>query len=430
LKLIFDISVLAWSVRNPKAKTGIFRVIENHLKHLAKDPEIDLYLSSVNGHITDFFEYIKTSNIELSKDRFLVPKKYSKAKDRFFVLYNWLSDKFEFSYSWNHLSFLVKLLQSIVRFVFQKIGIKSYLNPIPGSYLTNEFIFHSPYLPLPKFICESNVKKVISIYDIISIKFPEFFQGNKDRVIIQNIRYLDNETSIITISENSKIDIAKEASLFDPDRIFVVPLAAETFFFKTDEKNTEKAIQKYGLVYGKYILSVGTLEPRKNLKMSIRAFLEISRKGMDPELKYAVLGGKGWGDGFDDLKTEFSDCFKERVRFLGFVRDEDLSFVYSGALFFVYLSFYEGFGLPPLEAMQCGLPVLVSNTSSLPEVVGDAGILVDPRDQKRIQTEMQNLIANKKLRESLSRKSMQRANSFSWEESTLALKSVYKNILN
>lgn len=430
MKLIFDISVLAWSVKNPKAKTGIFRVIENHLKHLAKDPQVDLYLSSVNGHVTDFFEYVKISNIGLSKDKLLVPKDYSLAKDRFFVLYNWLSDKFELFHSWNHLNFLVKFLEPIVRFLFQKIGLKSYLNPIPKSHLTNEFVFHSPYLPIPKFISETNLKKVISIYDVISIKFPEFFQGNRDRVVIQNIRNLDSETSIITISENSKIDIAKEANLFDPNRIFVVPLAAETIFFKTDGTVTEKVVRKYGLVADKYILSVGTIEPRKNLKMSLRAFLEISRKGIDPELKYAVLGGKGWGDGFEDIEREFPDCFKERIRFLGFVSDEDLSFVYSGALFFVYLSLYEGFGLPPLEAMKCGLPVLVSNTSSLPEVVGNAGILVDPRDQDRIQIEMQNLISNQELRESLSVKSLQRAKSFSWEESTRALKLAYKNISN
>ncbi len=120
MKLIFDISVLAWSVKNPKAKTGIFRVIENHLKHLAKDPQIDLYLSSVNGHVTDFFEYVKISNIGLSKDKLLVPKDYSLAKDRFFVLYNWLSNKFELFRAWHHLNFLLKVLESIVRFLFQR----------------------------------------------------------------------------------------------------------------------------------------------------------------------------------------------------------------------------------------------------------------------------------------------------------------------
>lgn len=430
MKLIFDISVLAWSVRNPKAKTGIFRVIENHLKHLSNDPEIDLYLSSVNGHVTDFFEYLSISNIDLGKDRFLVPKNYSLAKDRLFVLYNWLSDKLEILYFITGFGNLGKVIQAIVDFFFQLIGLKTYINPIQGFYLTNEFIFHSPYLPFPKYIRESKVKKVISIYDIISIKYPEYFTGNKDRVVLRNIRNLDCETSIITISENSKNDIANEVSQFDSNRIFVIPLAAENFFFRTEEKNTKDIFRKYGLRYGEYILTVGTLEPRKNLKASLRSFLELSRRGINPKLKYAILGGKGWGDNLEDVELEFQDCFKERILFLGFVSDEDLSAIYSGALFFVYLSFYEGFGLPPLEAMKCGLPVLVSDTSSIPEVVGEAGILVDPINQTKIQNNMLNLIENSSLRDALSIKSLKQASLFSWEDSVFKLKSVYKIISN
>lgn len=140
-----------------------------------------------------------------------------------------------------------------------------------------------------------------------------------------------------------------------------------------------------------------------------------------------LLGGKGWGDNLEEISREYPGIFQERIVFLGFVPDEQLASIYSGAKFFVYLSFYEGFGLPPLEAMQCGLPVLVSNVSSLPEVVGDSGLYANPYDLSAIVTGMEKMINDTGLRQSLSLLAMDRAKNFSWEQTARLTKKAYLN---
>ncbi|WP_232227636.1 glycosyltransferase family 4 protein [Leptospira wolbachii] len=305
----------------------------------------------------------------------------------------------------------------------------NYINPIRNVYLTNDFIFHSPFLPFPDFIKETKVKKVITIYDLIAVLYPEFFEGNQDKVVWKIIRNIDSETSIVTISEHSKNDIVGYIPFFDQTKISVIPLAAEEIFYEIKGNELiDEIISQFGLETKKYILTVSTLEPRKNLKSSLRAFLRLAESGLDADIKFVVLGGKGWGAGLVDLEAEFPNVYQNRVLFLGFIPDEKMAYIYSGALFFVYLSLYEGFGLPPLEAMKCGIPVLVSNTSSLPEVIGNAGISVNPKVELEIIKGMKSLIEDPNLRIKLSELSTQQAALFSWDKSAYKLKKVYRNI--
>ncbi|MCW7493191.1 glycosyltransferase family 4 protein [Leptospira sp. 2 VSF19] len=430
MKIIFDISILAWSVRSNKAKTGIFRVIENLLNESIHQKDFELYLSSVQGNICSFYEYLENHNIRIQSDRLLVPRKYSKSKDKVFLLYLWVLNLVDFKRKVLYKFFIPKIIQSILDPLLMILGMREYLYPIRSEFLNEEFIFHSPYLPFPAFIKNSKIRKVIFIHDLIPILYPEFFVSNRDNVVWKIIRDLDSETNIITNSEFSKLDIIKSIPNINKDRINVVLLGCDKVFHEVESDfELDKEILKYGLKNKKYILTVSTLEPRKNLKSSIRAFVRLVEEGLDPEIKFVILGGRGWGVEFGTLESEYPDVFKNRIIFLGFISDEEMALIYSGALFFVYLSLYEGFGLPPLEAMKSGLPVIVSNTSSLPEVVGEAGVLVDPRDEDEIFLRMKDLVTSRGLRRKLSLKSRKQASLFSWEKSVLQLKKIYQNIL-
>jgi len=160
---------------------------------------------------------------------------------------------------------------------------------------------------------------------------------------------------------------------------------------------------------------VGTLEPRKNVVHLIRSFAELVRAERIPDLHLVLTGGQGW-----DYEPIFAEAerlreVRDRIHFTGYADDVDLAPLYSGALAFVYPSLYEGFGLPVLEAMQCGTPVITSSTSSLPEVVGDAGLLVDPQDGAALCQAMLALYEDADRRAELSSRAVARAGRFSWE---------------
>jgi glycosyltransferase involved in cell wall biosynthesis len=195
----------------------------------------------------------------------------------------------------------------------------------------------------------------------------------------------------------------------------VTPLAAgEEFRPETEPARLEAVRQRYALPRAPFILSLCTLEPRKNLPHLIRAFAEMLRSDPARETHLVLAGAKGWD--FDDLFREreaLENC-RHRIHCPGRIAEEDLAAVYSAAQLFVYPSLYEGFGLPALEAMQCGLPVIASDTSSLPEVVGDAGLLVSPTDQAALVAAMRSLLDSADLRRELRARGLARAREFSW----------------
>ncbi|MBM9547013.1 glycosyltransferase family 4 protein [Leptospira sp. 201903074] len=426
MNLIFDISVLAWSIRSNKAKTGIFRVIENLFFQFLKDPEINLYLTSIHGNIKDLNVYLKKENIEISEDRLLVPQNPSKFKDKLFQIYLWTYGLFDIK-GYPRLSKILLFFHSIfVKRILSIFGLTSYFYPVPRKYLTDSFIFHSTFLPIPEFIQNSKIRKVITIYDLISILHPKFFIGNQDHVVWKLVRDLNPDTKVITISEHSKRDLLEAGIGLSEHQVFVTPLAPAKHFYQVSSKQKlDTDLRLFDLKPGEYILSVATLEPRKNLKATIHAFLQLSNLESNPNLKLVLLGGRGWGENLEEILSGYSDLLKEKIVFLGFVSDESLASLYSGAKFFVYLSFYEGFGLPPLEAMCCGVPVLVSNASSLPEVVGDAGLYVDPYDLNSIKTGMEKLLNEAELRKSLSSSALKRSESFTWEKTAKFTKEAY-----
>jgi glycosyltransferase involved in cell wall biosynthesis len=210
----------------------------------------------------------------------------------------------------------------------------------------------------------------------------------------------------------------------------VTHLGASNNFYK--ENNTDKiqaALDKYKIPQGRYILGLSTLEPRKNTAHLIRCFFKILSENRYDDDYLVLAGSKGWlyEEIFQTVNS--SSKLKNKVIFTGFIDDEDISKVYSGASFFVYPSLYEGFGLPPLEAMQCGIPVITSNNSSLPEVVGNAGIMVDATDEEQLCHAMSQLLDDSNLRNQLSIQALQQAQKFSWEKCAFETLTIYQHIL-
>jgi glycosyltransferase involved in cell wall biosynthesis len=214
----------------------------------------------------------------------------------------------------------------------------------------------------------------------------------------------------------------------DPSRVFVSYLAADenVFYPAKDSSRKSDVFQRYNIPDSPYMLGLSTLEPRKNIAHTIRSFLDFIEQEKVRDLKLVLVGAKGWSyqEIFDALGGKPS--LADKVVFTGYVDDEDLAIIYSNALAFIYMSLYEGFGLPPLEAMNCGIPVITSNTSSLPEVVGDAGIMLMPDDRDQLSQCLLQVYSNDNLREEMSRKSLERSRLFTWKRSCETLIDAYK----
>ena len=228
---------------------------------------------------------------------------------------------------------------------------------------------------------------------------------------------------IIAISQSTKQDLMHYFSVSE-ERICVVYLAPRHFCYP--ERNPDFLRSTLGRleIYQDFILTVGSLEPRKNLKTLVEAYAMYVTHHSGREL-LVIAGAKGWlNDDITQLVAALG--VEDRVKFLGYVQEADLRVLYSAARLFVYPSLYEGFGLPPLEAMACGAPVITSNTSSLPEVVGDAAILIDPCSGEKLCQAMHMVLANDDLRSSMRQQSLERARLFSWEQAAQETLAVYR----
>ncbi|CAG0947880.1 mannosyl-N-acetyl-alpha-D-glucosaminyl-diphospho-ditrans,octacis-undecaprenol 3-alpha-mannosyltransferase / alpha-1,3-rhamnosyltransferase [Anaerolineae bacterium] len=226
---------------------------------------------------------------------------------------------------------------------------------------------------------------------------------------------------IITLSESTKRDLQRRFGVA-PEKISVIHPCTHAIFKPVAD--TRAIVARYNLP-NRYILFVGTLERRKNITTLVRAFAQARHIGAFNH-SLVLAGQRGWL--YDDIFHAVKELgLEQHVRFLGYVPDEDLPALYSRADLFAYLSHYEGFGIPPLEAMACGAPVLVSNSSSLPEVVGDAGVLVSARDVDAAAHEIARLIGDRDLRADMRARGLQRARMFSQERFVRQTLQVYED---
>jgi glycosyltransferase involved in cell wall biosynthesis len=216
-----------------------------------------------------------------------------------------------------------------------------------------------------------------------------------------------------------------------PERTFVTPLAAAShFYYVSDPIQILKVRHKYQIPEGKYFLSLAThLAPHKNLDYLIRCFKKLIFEHPYLDI-YLVLAGSKRNSLELDINTDGCNNpqLDSKIIYTGYIVDDDLSALYSGASAFVFPSLYEGFGLPPLEAMQCGTPVITSNVTSLPEVVGDAGIMINPHDEDQLCHAMLKILKNPELAQDFRSMGLSRAKEFSWSRCAANTVEVYKTV--
>jgi len=284
--------------------------------------------------------------------------------------------------------------------------------------------FYSDLLPLWLNLA---LKNVVTIHDITTILYPETF--NKKDVLLWDFTIkavLKKCDVFIADSYNTKQDCIKHLHIQE-DNIQVIPLAVDKIFkpIIVSEELKREIAAKYGIEYP-YILYVGTLEGRKNITTLINAYAKLRKAGINHKL--VIAGRKGWK--YADIFTAIErNNLQNDIIFTGFVEREELPLLYNLADVFAYPSLYEGFGIPPLEAMACGTPVVVSNSSSLPEVVGDAGILIDPYNVDELSSALLSIISDKTLQNELKIKGMNKAREFSWEKTAKETWSVYEQLM-
>lgn len=287
-------------------------------------------------------------------------------------------------------------------------------------------LFHGPAFFAP--FGKSNFPGIVTIHDLAAFRFPETlprkFAAYLRWLVRRVVRKVDH---VIAVSENTKNDLVQLLKT-PPEKITVIYEAVDPVFQPPKDVTglADKITQKFQ-IQKKYLLYVGTVEPRKNLINLFKAFQQIAGK-LGDEYQLVVCGQKGWlaNPIYDFVRDERMD---EQIKFLGYVSSADLPLLYQGAAALVYPSLYEGFGLPPLEAMTCGIPVIGSQNSAISEVVSDAGLLVSATDAGQLAAAMLEIVQNEALRRQLSQRSLARAQQFSWQRAARETLALYSKVL-
>ncbi len=286
-------------------------------------------------------------------------------------------------------------------------------------------LFHIPYFAPPFF---PRTPGVITIHDVIPLRLPAYQASTKMKAYMQLIaRAAHKAALIITISQHAKQDMI-DALKLPADRIRVIYEAAgDEYQPITDPTTLAEVRTRYGL-NERYILYLGGLDQRKNVPQLVRAFAHLYQQMHDPDLQLLIAGNpdKQSGPLFPDPRPVAANLGMTGQIIYRFIEEEDKPAIYSGASVFVFPSFYEGFGLTPLEAMSCGAPVICSNRTSLPEVVGDAAISLDPDNMREMVEAMRSVLTNSELRADLHARSLQRAAQFNWRKTATETIAAYK----
>jgi glycosyltransferase involved in cell wall biosynthesis len=286
-------------------------------------------------------------------------------------------------------------------------------------------VFHAPHYVLPPAV---RCRSVVTIHDCIHLMFPQYLPNRAAYAYAKASMWNAAKRSdrVLTVSEASKRDILHFFNV-PPEKVVVVYNAIdERFWVAPKEEDTARVRERYQLDHG-FVLYVGNIKPHKNLVRLIEAFDQLRQDGGFSDLKLLIIG-----DEISRLpalrRAVHSHKLHKQVRFLGYLPDETLAILYRLAAVFVFPSLYEGFGLPPLEAMASGTPVVTSNVSSLPEVAGDAAVLVDPYDPQSIVDGIRRVLTDPELAQELRMRGLVRAREFSWERSVARTCELYKEV--
>jgi glycosyltransferase involved in cell wall biosynthesis len=271
---------------------------------------------------------------------------------------------------------------------------------------------------------------VTTIHDLSFEHLPETFKRRSWMQLRLTVRRTARRAAhVIAPSEFTRRDLIETYRL-DPARVTTIPLAAAAHFRPVEDADEIGRVRRLYGIEGEYVLAVGSIQPRKNLARLVRAYSGLRReRGRSNLPQLVIVGKRAWLYG-DTLKVIEEEGVGDSVVMTGYVSEGDLPALYSGALCFAYPSYFEGFGLPPLEAMRCGTPVLVGDRTSLPEVVGDAGLTADPFDTGALARALARLIDDDALRAELKERGLERAHAFDWRDTARMTLQVYRRVLS
>jgi glycosyltransferase involved in cell wall biosynthesis len=422
MRILYDIAVLGLGHHQERSRTGVFRVVENVAMALAREPGLSLSFCSSN--YSAWCQQYLRSNQELSQK----PLRASMVRGWLDQLELFLIDagSREKPDQWT----LGRVARGCAGFAM--IQARKHMPVVRDVDLEDAQIYHSPFFPLPENTSRRpRLRRFLTIYDIIALRHPELFEANVPSIMEKVLASLTPADWVVCISEATRADLLDYRPDLDPSRVLVTHLAAASHFRPDLREDAWPALRrKYGIPNQPYILTLSTLEPRKNIAQVIRCFARLVAEGQIGDMRLVMVGTRGWKMESIFAELERLGDLRERVIVTGFVPDGDLAPIYSHAAMFVYPSLLEGFGLPPLEAMQCGVPVITSNTSSLPEVVGDAGIQVVPNDADALCQAMIRLFDDQEEHDRLAACSLRRAAGFSWARCAEETVAAYRAALN
>lgn len=281
-------------------------------------------------------------------------------------------------------------------------------------------VIHSPHYTIPIL---TRCRRVVTFHDMTFILFPQFHRPSK-RIYFKVMMTLSSHLAdvLISISENTRQDILKLLKT-PQDKVVTIPLGVSDDFHPIQDQSVLERIKKNYLLPDIFFLYVGTLEPRKNITMLLNAYQQYRHQGGNASL--ILVGQLGWM--VDDLIRKLQDPrIESQIRWLGYIPQEDLPGIYNLALGLIYPSYYEGFGLPPLEAMACGTPVITTAIGSLMEIVGEAGMLVPPGDELAMTQAMLKIWSKTDLRQQFRKLGIERAAMYSWQNTAQQTLAIYR----
>lgn len=356
--------------------------------------------------------------------RYLLDNLFSVDKKNEYVLFlnSWKKTKLDFSWIQKYPNVSVKKFRfpnKILNLMFWYLGWPKIDHLVGGAN-----IVFSPNIIFGNV--SARTKFIITIHDLSFFRHSEYFSWKRKwwHIFINPKKICRDANKIIAVSNSTKHDLISLYKI-QPEKIIVIPSAVADNFCVVDRNNEKlvKVKEKYNLPY-KFILFFGTIEPRKNIVGLIRAFNLLQKDNSAYSL--VIAGEKGWLS--EEIYEEIENSpFREKIQIINSIPDEDKVYLYNLASLFVYPSFFEGFGFPPLEAMKCGVPVIVSNNSSLPEIVGNAGILIDPDKPDEIFLAMKEILEKPELRNSLIQKGLEKSKEFDWKKTAKKTLEVLEN---
>jgi len=410
-RVLLDIAFLGLAFDSQSSKRGVQRVVGRLFDGLVKSDFCELSFTATS-FLAGAFDFLEANGVRPDEKLKYLPRQLSRSRAARRVVQKIHRNRDDRRLP----ARAVRKIRSLAAQWLTRSEAK-----IEPNFLSDADIYHTPHTAFPLPFLPSSVqknrriKKFVTIHDLIGIKNPEHFSQKHWNQARRMLDVLPETTFAFCTTESVRADIL-ELTPLQPERIFLAPLAADRdLFYPASAAEIREARGEFEIPDAPYFLALSVPEPHKNFGHLIRCFGELVKSRELPDCNLVIAGRDAARNPLVTDALAKYPALAGRVLTPGFVPDEKLAAIYSGATAFLFPSLAEGFGLPPLEAMQCGVPVISSNTTSMPEVVGDAGILLPPKDVDGWCAAMLKISRDEKLRADMTAKSIARAKLFSWE---------------